>query len=148
MNHTVEMLNPAGAAPAQGLYSQASFVPAGLGTYHIAGQVSVDIDGRVVGDGDFRSQVHQVYANLKAVLTGLGENCDSIVAMRTYLVDAELLPLFMETRNGLFPNLFRGPHYPPNTLLIVDRLVKEEFLIEVEAVAVRRTQPNGTRTRR
>ncbi len=31
--------------------------------------------------------------------------------------------------------LFAGAAYPPNTLLMIDRLVKEEFLIEVSAVA-------------
>ena len=40
-----------------------------------------------------------------------------------------------EERRELFPKLFGAEPYPPNTLLIVDRLVKEEFLIEVEAIA-------------
>ena len=38
-------------------------------------------------------------------------------------------------RTREFPNLFTGGAYPPNTLLIIDRLVREEFLIEVSAVA-------------
>jgi hypothetical protein len=38
-------------------------------------------------------------------------------------------------RQTFFPTIFAGRLYPPNTLLIVDRLVKEEFLIEVEATA-------------
>jgi hypothetical protein len=41
----------------------------------------------------------------------------------------------MPLRAKLFPTIFAGPLYPPNTLLIVDRLVKEDFLLEVEAVA-------------
>jgi hypothetical protein len=40
----------------------------------------------------------------------------------------------MELRAELFPTIFKGPSYPPNTLLVVDRLVKEEFLFELEAV--------------
>jgi hypothetical protein len=40
----------------------------------------------------------------------------------------------MKARAALFPKLFKGPLYPPNTLLIVDRLVKEDFVVEVEAV--------------
>jgi hypothetical protein len=43
----------------------------------------------------------------------------------------------MEMREALFPTIFTGPGFPPNTLLLVDRLVKEEFVIEVEAVAAR-----------
>jgi len=134
----IKILNPPGAVPAQGLYSQAAFVPAGTDTYHIAGQVSVDQDGTIVGSDDFGAQVRQVYRNLEAVLKALGESCDSIVSMRTYLVDAGLLPTFMSERAGLFPSLFSGPAYPPNTLLIIDGLVRPEFLIEVEAVAARR----------
>ena len=40
----------------------------------------------------------------------------------------------MSLRADLFPRLYGGDVFPPNTLLMVDRLVKEEFLIEVEAV--------------
>jgi hypothetical protein len=31
--------------------------------------------------------------------------------------------------------MFPDGKYPPNTLLIVDRLVKEEFLVEVQTIA-------------
>ena len=41
----------------------------------------------------------------------------------------------MAERAKLFPKMFPGGKYPPNTLLMVDRLVKPEFLIEVEAIA-------------
>jgi len=34
-----------------------------------------------------------------------------------------------------FPRLFPRGAYPPNTLLIVDRLVQEPFLIEVKTIA-------------
>lgn len=41
----------------------------------------------------------------------------------------------MQYRMREFPRLFQGGAYPPNTLLMIDRLVREEFLIEVSAVA-------------
>ena len=40
----------------------------------------------------------------------------------------------MILRAALFPTLFGGEPYPPNTLLVVDRLVKEEFVVELEAI--------------
>jgi enamine deaminase RidA (YjgF/YER057c/UK114 family) len=40
----------------------------------------------------------------------------------------------MAERAALFAKLFRGTQYPPNTLVMIDRLVREEFLIEVEAI--------------
>ena len=42
---------------------------------------------------------------------------------------------YFRYRTREFPRLFAGGAYPPNTLLIVDRLVREEFLLEVAAVA-------------
>ena len=137
MADKIEILNPPGLGPAQGLYSQATLVPAGLDTYHIAGQLSVGKDGAIVGVGDFAAQFHQVYANLGDVLKALGEDYDSIIAMHTFLVHSQSIPEFMALRKALFPTIFAGPDYPPNTLLMVDRLVKEEFVIEVEAVAAR-----------
>jgi len=41
----------------------------------------------------------------------------------------------MAYRSHEFPKLFKGGAYPPNTLLMIDRLVQEQFLIEVSAVA-------------
>jgi hypothetical protein len=41
----------------------------------------------------------------------------------------------MAWRQREFPKLFPNGAYPPNTLLMIDRLVKEELLIEVSAVA-------------
>ena len=137
MAEKIKILNPPGLGPAQGLYSQATLVPAGLDTYHIAGQLAVGKDGSIVGVGDFETQFHQVYTNLGDVLEALGENYDSIIVMRTYMVHSQSIPKFMELREGLFPTIFSGPDFPPNTLLLVDRLVKEEFVIEVEAVAAK-----------
>jgi len=135
--NNIEILNPPGLGPAQGLYSQATLVPAGVDTYHIAGQLSVGKDGSIVGVGDFEAQFHQIYTNLGDVLKALGEDYDSIIAMHTFLVHSQSIPKFMELRKALFSRIFKGPDYPPNTLLMVDRLVKEEFVIEVEAVAAK-----------
>ena len=40
-----------------------------------------------------------------------------------------------EVREELFPDLYPSGKYPPNTLLVIDRLVKPEFLLEIEAIA-------------
>jgi hypothetical protein len=54
---------------------------------------------------------------------------------KSLLVHSQDIPKFMTYRTREFPKLFAGGAYPPNTLLMIDRLVKEEFLIEVSAVA-------------
>ena len=130
----VEYLNPEGACPAQGLYSHVGKVASGPLLF-IAGQLAVDARGAVVGKHDFEAQFVQVFDNLGAVLKGLGASFDDVVKFTTYLVHSQDIEKFMTARASLFPRLFQSASYPPNTLLVVDRLVKEEFLIEVEAVA-------------
>jgi enamine deaminase RidA (YjgF/YER057c/UK114 family) len=129
-------VNPAGAAPAQGLYSHAGIAPAGASVAYIAGQLSVGADGGVVGRLDFDRQFEQVFSNLGDVLRGLGADYNSVLKFTTYLVHSQDIERFMACRKALFPKLFGSEVYPPNTLLIVDRLVKEDFLIEVEATAL------------
>ena len=53
----------------------------------------------------------------------------------TYLVHSQDIPRFMQWRLREFPRLFPDGAYPPNTLLVIDRLVGEPYLIEVQAVA-------------
>ena len=133
MDTNIKYLNPEGSCPAQGLYSHATHVPSGPLLF-VAGQLSVGLDGSVVGTGNFEAQYHQVFGNLGDVLKGLGCDFDSVVKFTTYLVNADDIPQFMDLRAKTFPGFFKGPLMPPNTLLIVKRLVKPEFLLEVEAV--------------
>ena len=125
--------NPAGAAPAQGLYSHAGLSRGGTLAF-VAGQLSVGADGSVVGKGEFAAQFQQVYKNLGDVLKGLGTDYNNVLKFTTYLVHSQDIERLMQLRRDLFPKLFKGKDYPPNTLLMIDRLVKEEFLIEVEAI--------------
>ena len=139
MKNRVEYLNPPGACPAQGLYSHATRVRSGT-SYYIAGQLSVGSNGEVVGVGDFERQFRQVFDNLGAVLKGLECGFNDVVKFTTFLVHSQDIEIFMRARAALFPTLFAGALYPPNTLLVIDRLVKEDFLIEVEAVV---SSPEG-----
>ncbi len=124
--------NPKGTAPAQGLYSHVGGVTGGTLLF-IAGQLAVGSKGEVVGKGDFGAQFRQVFKNLGDVLKGMGCDYGSVIKFTTYLVHSQDIELFMAERAKLFPKLFKSA-FPPNTLLIVDRLVKEDFVIEVEAV--------------
>jgi enamine deaminase RidA (YjgF/YER057c/UK114 family) len=100
----------------------------------VAGQLSVGRDGGVVGKNDFDAQFTQVFSNLGDVLKGLGRGYNDIIKFTTYLVHSQDIEKFMKLRGDLFPKMFKGPLFPPNTLLIVDRLVKEDFLFEVESI--------------
>ncbi|MGC1465321.1 MAG: RidA family protein [Pseudolabrys sp.] len=134
MTDLVQYINPPGTAPAQGNYSHATRVKSG-DLYYISGQLSVDGDGNVVGKGDFEAQFKQVFSNMKDVLKGLGIGFDHIVKFNTYFVHSQDIDAFMRLRREHFKTFFRTEKYPPNTIAVIDRLVKEDFLFEVEAVA-------------
>jgi len=116
------------------MYSQLGVIRGGA-TYMVAGQLAVGDQGEVVGVRDFDAQFARVFKNLGDVLHAAGGDYVSIAKMTTFLVHSQDIARFMQLRAALFPQIFPGGVYPPNTLLIVDRLVKEEFLLEVEAVA-------------
>jgi enamine deaminase RidA (YjgF/YER057c/UK114 family) len=130
----VRYIDPPGAAPAQGLYSHAAKVAAG-DLYFIAGQLAVDDDGAVVGMHDFEAQFHKVFSNMGTVLKGLGISFDEVAKFTTYFVHSQDIEKFMKLRAELFPKIFKNKKFPPNTICVIDRLVKEDFLLEVEAVA-------------
>ena len=100
----------------------------------IAGQVGIK-PGADKAPGDFEAQCELVFANIGAALSSQGASFANIVEFTTYLVHSQDIPKFMAYRTREFPKLFTDGAYPPNTLLMVDRLVQEQFLIEVSAVA-------------
>jgi enamine deaminase RidA (YjgF/YER057c/UK114 family) len=100
-------------------------------TLYIAGQIALDIDGHVVGQGDIEVQVRQVYTNLTAILEELGGSLANIVKLTTYLTKREHLAGLRKVRNEVFPEPF-----PPNTLLFIGGLASEDYLVEIEAIAV------------
>jgi enamine deaminase RidA (YjgF/YER057c/UK114 family) len=79
--------------------------------------------------------MRQVFTNIKAALDSVGAGWSNIVQFTTYLVRAQDIAKFMAYRGREFPAMFTNGAYPPNTLLIVDRLVQEPFLIEVQVIA-------------
>jgi enamine deaminase RidA (YjgF/YER057c/UK114 family) len=130
----VTYVNPPSAGPPQGMYSHVARMQPGEIAF-IAGQVAIDAKGNPIGVGDFAAQVAPVFENLGKILKDLGTDFESVVQLTTYVTSADYIPAFMAARAAIYPKLFPGGKYPPNTLLVINRLVKAEFLIEVEAIA-------------
>jgi len=126
--------------PALGMYSHGMTVPAGE-LVIVAGQVGTDRAGNVVGFGDVAAQTKQAFENVRAVLAAAGSSMTDVVRFQTFLTHASDIDGFMQARRDVFPRLFPGGTYPPNTLLVVSRLVKPELLVEIEAMAVRAASP-------
>lgn len=130
----IKILNPESLGKPLGQYSHITRVKASEFLF-IAGQVATDKNGNPVGGNDFEAQCRQVFANIEAALKSQGAGFANIVEFTTYLVHSQDIARFMSFRSHEFPRMFAGGQYPPNTLLIIDRLVREELLIEVQTVA-------------
>jgi enamine deaminase RidA (YjgF/YER057c/UK114 family) len=131
-----QFLKPDGLGEPIGLYSHGALLREPKTLLFVAGQLAVDTDGNAIGS-DLAAQMHQVFANLGHVLRSASLDFADVVKFTTYLVNADHIDDFYAVRAELFPSLFPTSRYPPNTLLVVQRLVRPEFLIEVEAVAGR-----------
>lgn len=125
----VRFLTPA-TLPASSGYSQVVTVTGGQ-TIYVAGQVALDVSGKLVGPDDFRAQAEQVFANLQAALAAAGAEFRQVVKLNMYVLDRAHLPTLREVRDR-----YVNTEAPPaSTLVVVSGLAREEFLLEVEAVA-------------
>jgi enamine deaminase RidA (YjgF/YER057c/UK114 family) len=130
----IRILNPDSLGKPLGQYSQITRVKASEFLF-IAGQLATDKAGNIVGADDFDAQCGQVFANIEAALKSQGASFANVVEFTTYLVHSQDIPKFMTFRRREFGRMFPSGAYPPNTLLMVDRLVGEPFLIEIATVA-------------
>jgi 2-iminobutanoate/2-iminopropanoate deaminase len=121
--------------PTLGMYSHGMVAPVGE-IVVVAGQVGTD-GGRVVGPGDVVAQTRQTFANIEKVLRAAGCGMRDVVRFQTFLTHATDIDHFMRARREVFPGYFPDGVYPPNTLLVVSRLVLPELLVEIEAMAVK-----------
>jgi len=128
----IKFLNPDPLGEPLGQYSHLTRVKASEFVF-IAGQVGIDRDGKIADD--FDAQCVLTFANIEAALKSVGAGWGNIVQFTTYLVHSQDIPKFMKYRLREFPRMFSNGIYPPNTLLMVDRLVQEPLLVEVQAVA-------------
>ena len=109
----------------------------------IAGQVANNKDGKLVGKDDLKAQAVQVFENLKTALAAAGATFDDVVKINWYVkaYKPELLPVLREVRNS-----YVNKNSPPaSTLVGVASLFQEDYLLEVEAVAVLPESPSKTR---
>lgn len=134
MTAEISIYNPDTLGAPLGQYMHVTRVKASEFLF-LAGMLSADKDGNSVGIRDFDAQCTQVFANVEAALKSAGADFSNVVQFTTYMVHSQWIPEFMKYRQREFPKFFPSGNYPPNTLLMVDRLVKEEFLVEVHAIA-------------
>jgi|SRR5262245_62579727 len=131
--NAVRFQNPPSLSKPNG-YSHIVEISGGRLVY-IAGQVPQDASGALVGKDDFKAQVLQVFTNLQQSIQAAGGTCRDIVKLNYFCVERvspDQQPIVREIRDQ-----FVDVDTPPvSTFVVVSRLVRPEWLIEIEAVAV------------
>ena len=129
-----EFLNPKTLIPPGGAgYSHIAKVNKGT-TVYLSGQVSSDATGKLIGEGDFEAQVEQVFHNLKLAVEAAGGTMADIVKLNYYVV-AELDPATVPKLRPIRDRYINLENPPASTFLVVTRLMRPGWLIEIEAVA-------------
>jgi enamine deaminase RidA (YjgF/YER057c/UK114 family) len=128
----IKRFNPEALGITYGRYSNVARVKASELIF-IAGQVGVRADGSI--PAGFTEQCELTFENIRRGLESCAATWANVVQFTTYLVHSQDIALFNEFREREFPRFFPGGDFPCNTLLIIDRLVKEPLLFEVQTVA-------------
>jgi enamine deaminase RidA (YjgF/YER057c/UK114 family) len=123
----VRILNVDALGKPLGQYSHMARVKGATETLYIAGMLAP-------GE-DFDTQCSGVFRQIETALKSAGAGWGNVAQFTTYLVHSQDIPRFMAWRLREFPKMFPDGKYPPNTLLVIDRLVQEQFLVEVQAIA-------------
>jgi enamine deaminase RidA (YjgF/YER057c/UK114 family) len=103
-------------------------------TVYLAGQVSSDASGKLIGEGNFELQAEQVFANLKIAVEAAGGTMADIVKLNIYLV-AEVDQSEVPKLRAIRDRYVSVASPPASTLVVVTRLARPGWLLEIEAVA-------------
>lgn len=106
----------------------------GIKTIYVAGQVGVDRHKNLVGNGELREQLHQAFSNLQTALERIDATMTDIVKMNVYVVNYQ--PSDAEAVGEVIRQHFRNGQLPAMSLIGVQALAEERFLVEVDAEAV------------
>jgi enamine deaminase RidA (YjgF/YER057c/UK114 family) len=130
----VRLINPESLAFPTG-YSHAGEMN---GIVWVAGQISADQAGQVLHEGDMAAQFSRALRNLAEALDSAGSSPESVVKLNYFVTD---MPAYRSARGeigGAYREIF-GKHYPAATLVEVQSLVEPGAMVEIECVAVLKT---------
>jgi 2-iminobutanoate/2-iminopropanoate deaminase len=112
------------------LYSSV-VVATGKKMIFVAGTVSRNKKGEIVGAGDMRAQILQVAENLRISLEAAGASFKDLVSTTTYVTAIDEFFRHPDARATIF-----GESYPTSTTVEVRRLSQPELMVEIEVTAM------------
>lgn len=101
---------------------------------HVSGQVAVDGSGVPVGIGDIEVQTQVAFDRLGSMLEAAGSGLSGVLKVTVYTTDRRFVPVIRAVRQRVFA---QTSTFPASTFVVVAGLAEPEYLIEVEAVALR-----------
>jgi enamine deaminase RidA (YjgF/YER057c/UK114 family) len=102
-------------------------------TIYVGGQDAVDASGTIVGKGELKAQVEQVFKNLQTALQASGAGLEHIVKWNIYIVQGQPLRPAFEVSQQIWGG---RPNPPTISVMFVAGLANPDFLVEVDAIAV------------
>ena len=124
-------LTPATLSPPFG-YSHVVEAPAGSIVY-VSGQVPLDAEGQLVGEGDFAVQTRQVFENLTRALEAADATWSDVVKLDYFLRDVGQIGAVRAIRDEYVDTA----NPPASTLVEVSSLFSPDVLVEIQAVAIK-----------
>jgi len=100
-------------------------------TLYLAGQVSMNADGNVVGE-TVSAQARQVWKNISSVLAAAGSSIADVVKVTYYMQDIREIADEIQVRK----EVFAGRPYPAVTAIQVAALGLQGLKMEVDVIAV------------
>lgn len=97
--------------------------------FYSSGQIPLKPNGELAGES-LEDQVHQVFANLKAVLSSAGASLSTVVKTTVFIKDMEDFPEI----NDIYAAYFTD-HLPARSCVEVSRLPKD-VKVEIEVIAL------------
>ncbi len=126
---SINSFNPDGVWKPFGAFSIAVVQGSGK-IVHLKGQVALDADGDVVGEGNIEIQVEKTLENIKSVLSSFGGRMEDIYRLTHHVTNIDE---FMGT--GHIRTRYFTPPYPVTTTVEVSRLYNPKLLVEITGAA-------------
>ena len=100
----------------------------------LSGTVATDENHRTVHPGDLDGQVRCIYESVKTLLERMGASMDDVIKTTDYIAP-QAVPQYAKTAE-IRRQYFKEGNYPAATGVVVHSLLRPDWLIEIDFLAV------------